>query len=138
MLRSHRALVTAASLLAATPALAQSSAPRQLTAEDYSRAEMFLGYNANPLVLNAGVRPNWLPDGRFWYRTTRENGPEFVLVDPVKRTKAPAFDHDKLTTALSAAAGRTYERSRLPMLSIDLSDRWHAGALQRRPATVHV
>ena len=121
MLRSHRALVIAASLLAATPALAQSSAPLQLTVEDYSRAEMFLGYNANPLVLNAGVRPNWLPDGRFWYRTTRENGPEFVLVDPVKRTKAPAFDHDKLTAALSVAAGRTYEPSRLPMLSIDLS-----------------
>ena len=122
MVRFPRVVFTAvAALLAAAPVLAQAPAPSQLTADDYSRAEKLLGYNVNPLVLNAGVRPNWLPDGRFWYRTTRESGPEFVLVDPVKRTKAPAFDHEKLTAALSAAAGRTYERSRLPMLAIELS-----------------
>jgi dipeptidyl-peptidase-4 len=122
MVRFPRVVFTAvAALLTAAPVLAQPPAPQQLTADDYSRAEKLLGYNVNPLVLNAGVRPNWLPDGRFWYRTTREGGPEFVLVDPLQRTKAPAFDHEKLTTALSAAAGRTYERSRLPILAIELS-----------------
>jgi dipeptidyl-peptidase 4 len=120
MMCPHRLVLSAAVLLlTAAPALSQPS--RQLTAEDYSRAEKLLGYHTNPLVLNAGVRPNWLPDGRFWYRTLREAGPEFVLVDPVKRTKAPAFDHEKVTAALSTAAGRTYERSALPFQSIDLS-----------------
>jgi dipeptidyl-peptidase 4 len=126
MMRPHRAAVAAWLLLqAATPLRAQDQARRQLTTEDYSRAERFLGYNTNPLVLNAGVRPTWLPDGRFWYRTTRAEGPEFVLVDPAKRTKAPAFDHEKLAAALSAAAGRTYERARLPMLSIELTGDGH-------------
>ena len=119
MMRTTRAIATAMVLFAASPVLAQS--PRQLTADDYRQAEKFVGYNTNPLVLNAGVRPNWLPDGRFWYRTLRAAGPEFVLVDPAARTKRPAFDHDRLATALSAAAGRTYERAKLPFLSIDLS-----------------
>lgn len=110
-----------AALMTAAPVLAQASAPATLSADDYRRAEQFLGYNTNPLVLNAGVRPNWLPDGRFWYRTVREAGPEFVLVDPAARTKAPLFDHDRLTAALSMAAGRTYERARLPFQSVDVS-----------------
>ncbi len=108
-------------LMIAVPVLAQTPAPATLSADDYRRAEQFLGYNTNPLVLNAGVRANWLPDGRFWYRTVREAGPEFVLVDPAARTKAPLFDHDRLTAALSTAAGRTYERARLPFQTVDVS-----------------
>ena len=26
-----------------------------------------MGYNTTPLVVRSGVRPNWLPDERFWY-----------------------------------------------------------------------
>src|SRR6188474_3427885 len=103
-MRPHRPALAAWLLLQiVAPALAQDQPRRQVTADDYARAEQFLGYNVNPLVLNSGVRPNWMPDGRFWYRTTRAEGPEFVLVDPVKRTKAPAFDHEKLAVALSTA-----------------------------------
>ena len=41
-----------------------------------------------PLVTLPAVRPTWLPDGRFWYRNTTPAGAEFVLVDPVRRTRA--------------------------------------------------
>ena len=122
MIRPHRFdLAAVVVVLMTAPALAEAQSPRQLTAEEYSRAEQFLAYNTNPLVLNAGVRPTWLPDGRFWYRTLREVGPEFVLVDPATRTRGPAFDHDKIAAALSVAAGRTYERAKLPFQSIELS-----------------
>ena len=50
-------------LLVAIPTLAQTPA---LTSADYARAEKLLGYNTNPLVLRAGVRPTWLLDDRFW------------------------------------------------------------------------
>jgi dipeptidyl aminopeptidase/acylaminoacyl peptidase len=39
----------------------------------------------------------------------------------VARTRTPAFDHDRLAVALSAAAGRTWDRAKLPFLSIELS-----------------
>src|SRR3954467_6050925 len=85
------AVVGLSGILAAQP----PASTRVLTTADYARAERFMGYNTNPLVLHSGVRPTWLPDDRFWYRVATENGNEFVLVDPAKdgRTKlaeAPA------------------------------------------------
>ena len=55
-----------------------------------------MGYNTNPLVFRAGVRPVWQGDGRFWYRVTTPEGTEFVMVESASGTKAPAFDHAKL------------------------------------------
>src|SRR5713226_7062057 len=60
---------------------------RAMTAADYARAEKFMTYNVTPLVYRSGVRGNWLPDDRFWYRVTTPTGSEASLVDPVKATK---------------------------------------------------
>src|SRR6266851_5282118 len=78
----------------ANPGLSQT---RRLTSDDYARAEKFLGYNTNPLVLHAPARPVWLADDRFSYRVTTEKGTEFVLVDPVHGTRGPAPDEAKVT-----------------------------------------
>jgi dipeptidyl aminopeptidase/acylaminoacyl peptidase len=67
------------------PLVAQRGA---LTAADYARAEKFMGYNVTPLVYRSGVRGNWLPDDRVWYRVTTEKGSEAVLVDPASATKS--------------------------------------------------
>src|SRR5688572_23648970 len=123
-LPSLGAALLIAGTLATLPALAQqrtSEPPRTLTAADYSRAERFMSYNTAPLVLRSGVRPTWLPDDRFWYRTTTTNGSEFIVVDPVRGTKAPAFDHAKLASALSSAAGTKYEPYRLPFQQFEFS-----------------
>ncbi|PYO68396.1 MAG: S9 family peptidase, partial [Gemmatimonadetes bacterium] len=82
--------------------------PRVLTADDYARAERFLGYNTTPLVFGVGVRPTWLADGRFWYRIAIPQGFEYVLVDPAKRTRGRLFDHAALAAALSRAADTTF------------------------------
>jgi dipeptidyl aminopeptidase/acylaminoacyl peptidase len=84
--------------------------------------------------LRSGVRPNWIAGGgdRFWYRVTvsappaagRDAGAEFILVDPAKRTKQPAFDHAKVAAALAAVAGSTdakYDATHLPFQRIDFS-----------------
>lgn len=89
-------------------------APRQLTAADYQRAQRMLDANVNPLVLGPAVRPTWLPGDRFTYRNTVERGTEFVLVDVVRRTRGPAFDHAAIAAALSRATGTTHEPYRLP------------------------
>src|SRR5215467_7039883 len=90
-LRSFTAVALTFSL--AIPGIAQS---RRLAAEDYARAEKFMPYNTNPLVLHSPVRPTWLPDDRFWYRVTTEKGTEFVLVDPMRGTKTRYSDQSKL------------------------------------------
>jgi dipeptidyl aminopeptidase/acylaminoacyl peptidase len=101
------------------PAFSQQ---RAFTAADYERAEKFMGYNTNPLVLRSGVRPTWLADERFWYRITTENGSEFMLVDPAKGTKEPAFDQAKLAAALSRSAGNSYKTYDLPFQTFEMSN----------------
>ncbi len=85
-----------------------------LTAKDYERAERLMGYNTEPLVDRNIVRPNWLPDDRFWYRVLTPQGSEFILVDPAKGTRNAAFDQQKLAAALSAATGKSYQAAMLP------------------------
>jgi hypothetical protein len=116
----------AASLLALTAAFTQ----QKFTAADYGRAENLMGYNTAPLLLRSGVRPNWLPGERFWYRVTTSEGAEFVLVDPAAGTRAPAFDHAKLAAALSAATGRAYTAGNLPFQEIEFSADGQAVSVQ--------
>ncbi|HTK53240.1 MAG TPA: DPP IV N-terminal domain-containing protein [Gemmatimonadaceae bacterium] len=118
----HVALVAVAAAfpsLTARPAHAQE--PKKLTAEDYARAEKFLGNNTVPLVTGLGFRPTWLDDGRLWYRTTVATGSAFIVVDPAKRTREPLFDQTRLAAALAAASGGRVEGTRLPFQTFDLS-----------------
>ena len=75
---------------------------RVYTVADYAQAEKFMDYNVNPLVYHTVEHPVWLADGRFWYRDLGRQGVTYMLVDPAKRTEAPAFDHGKLAAALFA------------------------------------
>src|SRR5271170_1392138 len=76
---------------------------RQYTTEDYARAEKFMGYNVNSLVYHGVARVTWMDDGRFWYRDSGPDGVTFMVVDPAKGTKTPAFDQVKLAAALTAS-----------------------------------
>jgi len=100
-------------IVASAPASGQAPRP-QVAAADYARAEGQLGANTIPLVFGATVRPSWLADGRLWYRNTIEQGREFILVDPATRTRRRAFDHQRLSSALSAATGTPVDPFDLP------------------------
>jgi dipeptidyl aminopeptidase/acylaminoacyl peptidase len=95
-------------------------APGVVTAADYARAERFMGYNTEPLVYHA-VRPAWTSDERLWYRDVGADGVHFVVFDPIKLAREPAFDHARMAAALSRAAGKTYEPNKLPFREIELS-----------------
>lgn len=103
-------------------ALTASAQQKGLTAKDYEHAESFMGYNTATYIDNANVYPNWLTNDKFWYVTTSVKGTEFILVDPIKKTRAAAFDHQKLATALSAATGKKYEANKLPFQSIGFTE----------------
>ncbi len=92
-----------------------------VTAADYARAEKFLAAAVNPLVVGGSVSATWLADDRFAYRSTTADGSEFVLVDPAKKTRVPAFAHARLAATLSAAAGASYDAKKLPFQTIELS-----------------
>jgi dipeptidyl aminopeptidase/acylaminoacyl peptidase len=92
-----------------------------LTAKDYEHAESFMSYNTEPLVDHGSLRPVWLPGDKFWYRTLTAQGSGFILVDPVKKSRAAAFDQQKLAAALSKASGKQYEANMLPFQNFTYS-----------------
>ncbi len=119
-MRTRIHVVILVSIFAGVASLAAQQ-PTALTAADYARAEKFLAQNLSGLVTGGSVSPNWLPDERFWYRSQTGVGYEFILIDPVKRTRMPAFDHKKVAAALSAATGGKFGTDQLPSQSIELS-----------------
>lgn len=135
---------------------------RQVTTADYARAESFMNYNVNPLVYHTVEHPVWMGDDRFWYHDHGPDGATYVLVDPAKKTKGPAFDHAKLANALNAAnpssnagARKTFTAGSMDISGLSLADgdkvvtlmidgrRWRcdlsgAGACTSLPAPVTV
>lgn len=87
--------ISAIGLIAQQP----TAAKRIFTDADYARAEKMLSYNTGPLVDRGGVRPTFLPDGRFWYRALTAMGSEYVLINPA--------DGSRQTGANLAALGVT-------------------------------
>ena len=110
-IRFHSTVMLLATVVASTSALAQQ---RTVTAADYDRASRTLAPWTSPLVFGTAVRPTWLENDRFWYRTTTTAGSQFILVDPAKGTRGVAFDQARLASGLSAAAGATYNGNALP------------------------
>lgn len=105
-------------LLLLVPVWAQA----QGTLADYERAnglrEKYVG-----LAVNLPERANWIGQtSRFWYRKTVAGGQEFVVVEAATQAKKPAFDHEKLATALSTATGQTYTALKLPFQQITFVD----------------
>ncbi|MGO1073133.1 DPP IV N-terminal domain-containing protein [Lysobacter sp. CA199] len=88
-----------AALCAALSTAAWAQTPA-LSEADYARAERVLDYNLKGRIKNATVRPNWLADGRFWYRRDGERGVEYILVDPARGERRPLFDAPRLAAAM--------------------------------------
>ena len=109
--RPH-ALAALALLLGACTAGAQT---RVLTADDYARAERFVGYNAAPLVDHAVANVTWLDANHVWYRDHDARGDHFLQLDVATGRKTPAFDHARLAKALARASGKPVTVDKLPI-----------------------
>jgi dipeptidyl aminopeptidase/acylaminoacyl peptidase len=97
-------------------------AAAQVTKADYDRAQS-LRDQYEALAVNVADAPTWLgTTHRFWYRRTRPDGFEFVVMDADTRQKQPAFDHARLADALSNASGETYKPTRLPFQTFTFND----------------
>lgn len=101
-----------------TNIFAQTTAPRVLTTEDYARAEKMLSYNTAPLVDRAGVRPTFLPDGRFWYQVLTPTGREYVLINPADGSRTVKASLNELGIIVPAP-GSTQSRNQNEIISPD-------------------
>ncbi|TDD25297.1 S9 family peptidase [Nonomuraea diastatica] len=89
---------------------------RRLDVTAYQTAERLLPHHRAKLVSGGRIRPVWIDGGaRFWYRA----GTRFVLVDPAAGTRAAAFDHERLATALAKESGQDVDGAALPFSTIE-------------------
>ncbi|MEU6088785.1 prolyl oligopeptidase family serine peptidase [Streptomyces sp. NPDC047085] len=85
----------------------------------YETAERLLRHHRKELVFGDRVTPRWLEDGaRFWYTVNTAEGKRFVVVDPADGSRKPAFDHERLATALAEATGQEISAAALPLPAI--------------------
>ncbi|MBE9464435.1 DPP IV N-terminal domain-containing protein [Dyadobacter subterraneus] len=92
-----------------------------LTANDYQKAESFLAPNTQKYIDNVAGKSTWISGERFWYRTLTAQGSEFILVNALKGTRLPAFNHQKLAQSLSSASGKNYTAFMLPFQNFAFS-----------------
>lgn len=99
------------------------------TAEDYAHAERVLDGHLRGKVRNATVLPNWLDDGRFWYRhQTAQGSTDYLLVDPHIPSREPLFDRARLRVALQAAGATDADQVLQQVASVTTAP--DVGALQ--------
>src|SRR5215469_7025403 len=98
--------------------------PKQYSDQDYAAAEEFMAYNVNPLAYKGQVNAQWLDDDRFWYREVDDSGISYILVDPVKGSRGPLVDQDKLAAALKATTtgGPGFDPRHLQLADVALTD----------------
>ncbi len=99
-----------------------SAAYGQLTAADFDRA-LNLQEKMSALVVDQPDTPVWQESGdTFVYRKSVAGGHLFEFVDADAESKQPAFDHEKLAAALSAASGESYKAATLPFMRFRYAD----------------
>ncbi len=83
--RPAKQLMTALAAIILSVAV-QAQPGKVFAVADYQRATDMLGGNAGKLVDNA-IQPQWLPDGRLWYRSLTENQSKYILFNPADGKK---------------------------------------------------
>jgi len=114
MKHSNRWLAVYAPGAAICAILLAQGASAQGTLADYERGQS-LRAKSQGLVVGVPGTATWIGETHhFWYSRSVKGGSEFILVDAEAGTKKPAFDHEKLASAISSATGGHYTAWTLP------------------------
>ncbi|MGM0667924.1 MAG: DPP IV N-terminal domain-containing protein, partial [Bacteroidota bacterium] len=98
--------MAAAGIIMMVMPLFYSTVSAQELAERYKRYEEFKSLTEDK-VLHANVNPSWIGEtGVFWYSVLTEDGDTYYLVDTDKKSKAVAFDLEKLCGKVSEIQGK--------------------------------
>jgi dipeptidyl-peptidase 4 len=79
-------------------------AQKIFTTDDYTKAASRLGVNLSKLIDRNVVRPQWMPDGNFWYSVKTTTGTEYVLANVKDGKKKTAAKKDDIIPPVVEAA----------------------------------
>ncbi len=99
--------------LAAALLAAPSNQANWALMEQYSAAAL------RRYVYSSSAAPRWINDSdKFWYVFTDSKGKRFMHIDPAKRSRQMAFDHNAVAAALSELGRKPQTGDNLPFNSI--------------------
>ena len=122
--------------------LAASVSGQGVTAADYDRARG-LSARYRSLVVDAIDSPRWFSNARLVYRKSVLGGFTFTLVDVANRdapVRRPAFDHDRMATAIAAVTRGSYTGITLPFSTFGFTnnDQAIAVTVNNQPLTCSI
>jgi dipeptidyl-peptidase-4 len=92
-----------------------------VTKANYELAARFSPKKIEKMVFSTSVDPHWLKNSnRFWYVYESREGKKWVVVDPVRMSKTPMFDNDKLAAALTRIVKDPYDGQHLNIENLKL------------------
>ncbi len=98
---------------------AQKAEPPVPVAPNYDLAAQWTSQKVGKLVFDTSVTPRWLEHSdRFWYAYQTRDGRRFWFVDPIKKTRAPLFDHAKMAATLTTITRLPYDAQHLPFSNV--------------------
>ena len=98
---------------------AQRVEPAAPPAPNYDLAAQWTSQKVSKLVFDTTISPQWLETSdRFWYTYRTRDGRRFTIVDPIKKTKAPLFDHAKMAATLTTITRIPYDAQHLPFSNV--------------------
>jgi dipeptidyl aminopeptidase/acylaminoacyl peptidase len=88
---------------------------------NYELAARFSPDQLKKMIFSTSVDPHWMKKSdRFWYQYETSQGKKWVVVDPVRRTKTPLFDADKLAAELTRAVKDPFDGQHLKLDNMKL------------------
>ncbi len=88
---------------------------------NYELAARFSPDKLKKMIFSTSVDPHWMKKSdRFWYEYETSQGKKWMLVDPVRRTKTPLFDSDKLAAELTRAVKDPFDGQHLKLDNMKL------------------
>ena len=92
---------------------------RELPKPNYELASRWTSAKVGKLVFSTSITPHWLEfSDRFWYNYETPAGMKWWIVDPVKKSKIPMFDHAKLAAQLTRMLRTPYDAQHLPITTV--------------------
>lgn len=110
------ASIAGLSLLAAQEKPLEKPSDHRVRKANYELAARWTPQKVGKMVFDTAVAPRWFETpGRFWYSHETSQGRKFFLADPVKKSKAPLFDHAKVAAQLTTLTRIPYDAQHLPV-----------------------
>ncbi|TDQ16453.1 dipeptidyl aminopeptidase/acylaminoacyl peptidase [Algoriphagus boseongensis] len=100
-----------------------SFAQDQIYQGNYELAARFSPEKLRKMIFSTSVIPHWMKKSdRFWYEYETSEGKNWYVVDPVRKTKTPLFDRDKLAAEITKAVKDPYDGQHLKLDDLKLMD----------------